>query len=179
MTHSHHAQGSPLPHSHSPNRAGAPERLHTQHAANSPRSLRQERPGYSHSHGHSESHHHGHSHSHSHSHNHDHNHNSLSGDLHSPPNTGLSLNGQKMDHQHILTPTKVGLSSFEPPSGTVTVEHAHASAGERSRFTGLMLSYTEGISLLHSILIEKDSRRIFYFMRYGQFIMTFGMTLTS
>ena len=42
--------------------------------------------------------------------------------------------------------------------------HGTHSHGNHSRFTGAMLSATSGSPLLHSILIEKDSRRIFYFM---------------
>jgi zinc transporter 5/7 len=43
--------------------------------------------------------------------------------------------------------------------------HSHGAAEKRSRFTRTVLPYTEGWTLLHSILKEKDSRRIFYFMR--------------
>jgi zinc transporter 5/7 len=42
--------------------------------------------------------------------------------------------------------------------------HSHCSVEKRSRFTRTMLLYTERWTLLHSILKEKDSRRIFYFM---------------
>lgn len=45
--------------------------------------------------------------------------------------------------------------------------HSHGTAEKRSRFTRTVLPYTEGWTLLHSILKEKDSRRIFYFMRYA------------
>lgn len=47
----------------------------------------------------------------------------------------------------------------------VTHSHSHGAAEKRSMFTRALLSYTEGWMLLHSILKEKDSRRIFYFMR--------------
>jgi zinc transporter 5/7 len=43
--------------------------------------------------------------------------------------------------------------------------HNHAHPPEsRSRATTFLLSLTSGSSLMHQILIEKDSRRIFYFM---------------
>lgn len=43
--------------------------------------------------------------------------------------------------------------------------HSHRRVEARSRFTRMVLPYTESLPLLHSILKEKDSRRIFYFMR--------------
>jgi zinc transporter 5/7 len=42
--------------------------------------------------------------------------------------------------------------------------HSHGAVEKRSRFTSTVLQYTERWTLLHSILKEKDSRRIFYFM---------------
>lgn len=49
----------------------------------------------------------------------------------------------------------------------VTHQHVHALQEEsHSRITGILLLATENWPLLHKILAEKDSRRIFYFMRY-------------
>lgn len=46
-------------------------------------------------------------------------------------------------------------------------QHVHAPQEEsHSRISGLLLSATEDWPLLHKILVEKDSRRIFYFMWY-------------
>jgi len=47
--------------------------------------------------------------------------------------------------------------------------HAHAHShsdekAERSLFTRTILPYTVRFPILHAILVEKDSRRIFYFM---------------
>lgn len=47
--------------------------------------------------------------------------------------------------------------------------HAHAHShsdekAERSLFTRTILPYTARFPILHAILVEKDSRRIFYFM---------------
>lgn len=42
--------------------------------------------------------------------------------------------------------------------------HSHDMAEKRSGFTHAVLPYAERWTLLHSILKEKDSRRIFYFM---------------
>ena len=41
---------------------------------------------------------------------------------------------------------------------------SHDHAGPHSRITEFLLQSSENWSLLHSILVEKDSRRIFYFM---------------
>ncbi|KAI9793777.1 MAG: putative zinc transporter msc2 [Piccolia ochrophora] len=54
-------------------------------------------------------------------------------------------------------------------------DHRRASEGDReaaashsnkphSRLTGFLLEHVEGLPILHSVLSEKDSRRIFYFM---------------
>ena len=45
-------------------------------------------------------------------------------------------------------------------------DHKPSHEGHHSRFTGLLLNATHRWPLIHSILAEKDSRRIFYFMRY-------------
>lgn len=50
-----------------------------------------------------------------------------------------------------------------------THDHHHSHSyysSESSKITKLILSYSEPYPLLHSILREKDSRRIFYFMGY-------------
>lgn len=48
-------------------------------------------------------------------------------------------------------------------------EGSHSSSSlveSKSRFTNFILSRTQNSPLLHTIMLEKDSRRIFYFMRY-------------
>ncbi|KAM0718279.1 hypothetical protein Q7P37_006611 [Cladosporium fusiforme] len=45
----------------------------------------------------------------------------------------------------------------------VNTRHHHHADGDYSRFTHFVLSYCEPGSLVHSIIIEKDSRRIAYF----------------
>lgn len=47
----------------------------------------------------------------------------------------------------------------KPPKST------HDHSAERSRFTNFLLPYTAQWPLLYSVMTEKDSRRIFYFMR--------------
>jgi zinc transporter 5/7 len=44
--------------------------------------------------------------------------------------------------------------------------HGHDHTAERSKFTALLLPYTSRYPLLHAIMTDKDSRRIFYFMSY-------------
>lgn len=44
--------------------------------------------------------------------------------------------------------------------------HDHDNAGGRSKFTAMLLPYTSRYPLLHAIMTDKDSRRIFYFMSY-------------
>lgn len=44
--------------------------------------------------------------------------------------------------------------------------HGHDQTAERSKFTALLLPYTSRYPLLHAIMTDKDSRRIFYFMSY-------------
>lgn len=48
--------------------------------------------------------------------------------------------------------------------------HHHAKISEPSRATKLILHYSEPYPLLYSILRERDSRRIFYFMRFAAFL---------
>ena len=91
-----------------------------------------------HSHDHHDDHH---DHSHSHSHSHDHSHS------HSHPH----------DHSH----------SHDHHGHGHGHSHSHEDdKGKRSMFTRMILPYTTKFPILNAILIEKDSRRIFYFMAY-------------
>ena len=61
-------------------------------------------------------------------------------------------------------------------------DHTTHSHGNHSKLTGVLISASEGFPLLHSILIEKDSRRILYFMclNFGfMLIQTFYAVLTG
>ena len=55
-------------------------------------------------------------------------------------------------------------SAFSKPSHTHQ-QHTVPNLGPHSQFTDLLLYIFKDWSLLHSILVEKDSRRIFYFMK--------------
>ncbi|KAI1208472.1 cation efflux protein [Annulohypoxylon truncatum] len=69
-------------------------------------------------------------------------------------------------------------SGYDAPTGDVLHEHTHdhdhshdhdhhdghGHAATYSKFTGLLLPYTSRWPLIHAIMTEKDSRRIFYFM---------------
>ncbi|KAM7200810.1 Cation efflux family domain containing protein [Rhypophila sp. PSN 637] len=85
-----------------------------------------------------ESHSHSHAHAHSHSHDHDHDHNHDHKHSHEP------------DHKH-------GHDHHDH-------NHGHSHSKDRSTFTKLLLPYTARWPLIHAIVTEKDSRRIFYFM---------------
>ncbi|KAK3318765.1 cation efflux family-domain-containing protein [Apodospora peruviana] len=51
-------------------------------------------------------------------------------------------------------------------------DHGESHSVERSKFTSLLLPYTSKSPLLHAIMTEKDSRRIFYFMLLNLSFMT-------
>ncbi len=179
MTHGHnHGHGHLHSHSHSPGR---------KYSANTPKSLKSERSNSSlHAHSLSESHlEHEHTHSHHHSHSHDRE-PSPSRYLPTPPNSnGLppiaAFEKQTYPAYELsLTQSQVSqVSPYEPPINAVNVtphDHGHHShrrtppAEPRSRFTTILLPLVLRWPLLHTILAEKDSRRIFYFMRYAHII---------
>lgn len=68
----------------------------------------------------------------------------------------------------LLTPTNASFSEHykapeaKPPK-PLAGSHDHST--ERSKFTNMLLPYTAKWPLLHTVMTEKDSRRIFYFMR--------------
>ncbi|ELQ38516.1 cation efflux protein/ zinc transporter [Pyricularia oryzae Y34] len=67
--------------------------------------------------------------------------------------------------KHVLTPSQASFDiKYDAPAQGVTHVHDHGSSAERSRFTNLILPFPAKWPLLHAIVTEKDSRRIFYFM---------------
>jgi zinc transporter 5/7 len=86
----------------------------------------------------------GHSHK-DHDHDYDHTHND-----HDHDHDHSNYNHSHHDHKHHV--------------------HSHSATIKPSRFTLLILPYTESWPLLNTIMKEKDSRRIFYFMRYISFM---------
>ena len=65
----------------------------------------------------------------------------------------------------LLTPTDAKFDvgrEYQPPSASK--DHVPHGPIERSKFTSFVLTLTERWPLIHTILVEKDSRRIFYFM---------------
>ena len=165
IPHGHnHGHGHLHSHSHSPGR---------QYSASSPRSLKSERSnGNLHAHSISESHiepQHTHSHHHSHSHVREH---STSQYLPTPPDSnGLPPIAafEKQTYQtHELSPLQLQASLYEDPVFNDHRDHSHHLGpipGPRSRFTNFLLPFVLKWPLLHTIMAEKDSRRIFYFMR--------------
>ncbi len=62
---------------------------------------------------------------------------------------------------------------YDAPGSDVLDEHGHKHDDHHhshgvgySKFTALLLPYTSRWPLIHAIMTEKDSRRIFYFMGY-------------
>lgn len=169
MAHGHgHHHGNGHLHSHSHSHSQSPSHSHShspsgQYPANTVKALRQEGSnGSLHSHSHSEpGFDHGHSHNHSHSGSHRHRHQPTADTQSSalPPTAAWS----EKQNGH--------MNSYEPPLDDVKHTHGHShshssSLEPRSKFTGLLLPMVQRWPLLHTILAAKDSRRIFYFMRY-------------
>ncbi|KAH6673484.1 cation efflux family-domain-containing protein [Halenospora varia] len=173
MTHSHSHLGHGHSHSHSP----APSRPYP---SNTPRSLKPERSnGSLHSHSYSVPHF---EHNHTHNdHGHNHNHNHIQSPSPCPPtppySNGISPVAGPFEKR--LPSYSPPLQSYAPPVNNVMEDdhghdhkhdhghhnHKHGTATEpRSKFTSLILPLASRWPLLHTILAEKDSRRIFYFM---------------
>ncbi|TVY35159.1 putative zinc transporter [Lachnellula subtilissima] len=167
INHSHHGHGHVHSHSHSP---PSPVRGYP---AKTPSTLKQE-VSTGHLHSLSESHvdhvhenirAHNHNHSHAHSHEREHSHSpSLPYGNFIPP---AKFETQPHDH------STHQIASYEPPVNDVHVEphdhahpsHKHSHAVEpQSKFTSLVLPMVLRWPLIHTIMAEKDSRRIFYFM---------------
>lgn len=122
-----------------------------------------------HDHDHGHNHSHSHSHTHSEPHTHTHHANSMQPRQNVPPPL-LPSNGWKTTStsagKHLITPVTAGFSEqYEAPEPQGT-EPPHDHSAERSKFTNMLLPYTSKWPILHAIMTEKDSRRIFYFMRY-------------
>lgn len=187
--HSHHGHGHVHSHahsqSHSHSHSTSPSRTFS---SNSPKNLRAERSnGSLHSHMHSSSesslnHNHEHDFRHLNTSAHSHKHDRIPS-LPTPPNSSVlpPLSGpfdKKLEYSPLSQ-----ISSYEPPSNDI-MPHSHdhhdhdhhdshihihgapKATDPRSRFTSFVLPYVQRWPLLHTIMAEKDSRRIFYFMRW-------------
>lgn len=74
----------------------------------------------------------------------------------------------------LVTPKNASFSeSYKAPEAKLP-KSIHDHSAERSRFTNLLLPYTAKWPLLHTVMTEKDSRRIFYFMRLASCMTNFG-----
>ena len=175
--HHQHGPDNACSHSHSHSHAHS----HTSSLASlSPsRSRKESRPNGAHSHSHS------HSHSHARSHQHDinqsqHRANSNIGIQKDIPPPLASSGQWKIESTpggtSLLSPTAASFDVagvYEPPAASRPRAHSHAHQHhdhgvKRSKFTALLLRYTPAFPLLHAVVVEKDSRRIFYFMRLVQ-----------
>lgn len=136
--------------------------------------------GHIHQHTHSLPHGSSHSHDHTaHAHTRSDSRSRMQGRQNLPPPL-LTGNGWKTSAtaagKPLVTPTNTSFAvQYKPPTATLP-KAAHDPSAERSRFTNALLPYTAPWPLLHSVMTEKDSRRIFYFMRYTDFIhkLTYG-----
>ncbi len=69
--------------------------------------------------------------------------------------------------QPLISPTDGAFnteSKYDAPDHAVPRHDSHDHPAPKSAFTNLLLPYTSNWPLLHAIMVEKDSRRIFYFM---------------
>jgi len=126
--------------------------------------------------------------SHNHDHNSSHHHANSTVSLQSRPDvaplapsshwrTGSTAGGKPL-----ITPTDSSFDlahKYEAPSQSHSHHHHdhhdhHDHGAERSKFTGLLLNYTSKWPLLHAIMTEKDSRRIFYFMTFVSLPLVYG-----
>lgn len=69
----------------------------------------------------------------------------------------------------IVAPTGSRFSSYEGPPDQSHIGHVHYKhhhSAEASFVTDFFLRYTSNWPMLHTIMTDKDSRRILYFMMY-------------
>jgi len=169
-----HMNGHSHAHSHSHSQPHTPPSLGSLAHARTPRSARSNssKQGY-------DDHDHGHNHVHDHDHekeNRAHNgaqHRANSNhSIQARPKLPLPLsspNGWKTVStaagKAVTTPTHGTFEqTYEAPAQSILGAHNHSSV-PRSAFTKFLLPYTARYPVLHAIMAEKDSRRIFYFMR--------------
>lgn len=118
-------------------------------------------------------------HSHRHSHAHDHNHSHSRPNIPAPlSNGGHWRTGSTAGGKPLITPTHASFDAngtYQAPPESDAHDHHHkhdhdhhdhVKSVEKSKFTGFLLPYTAKWPLLHTVMTEKDSRRIFYFMAY-------------
>lgn len=162
-------------HSHSNSNSHSPSAsLSSLHAPRSrkdsrARSHAHDRQDHGHSHGDSHDHDHDHDHGHDHSHSHSRDRSGTNGNRSRKPPPLAPSGHWRMESTaggtSLLTPTDPKFDigrEYQPP--TASKDHAPHGPVERSKFTTLLLPLTERWPLIHTILVEKDSRRIFYFM---------------
>lgn len=158
--HHHHSSE----HIHMPNHSRSPPSLSSLHT---PRSHRASDPAPN---GSANMHHHEHGHALEHNHaqfrpNSNHSSKSRSN---APP--ALANGHWKTDStaggKPLITPSHASFDAAGTYQAPTPSDPQHDRIIERSRFTNFLLPYTSKWPLLHAIVAEKDSRRIFYFMSY-------------
>ncbi|ROW04443.1 hypothetical protein VMCG_05016 [Cytospora schulzeri] len=125
-----------------------------------------------HDHDHDHEHTYTHSHHHSEPHPHDHGSHDRRASTIQPRHNGhsplLTSGGWKTTitpaGKQVITPTASDFpAKYEAPEAKHP-KPAHDPSAERSKFTKALLPYTSKWPILHAVMTEKDSRRIFYFM---------------
>ncbi|KAI0841307.1 cation efflux protein [Hypoxylon sp. FL0890] len=134
----------------------------------------------------------GHGHGHGHGHDHDHDHDHIDHDAQVQARQNLTQyransfiplqrrenrpSPLRKNTEDLPSPQKNDMidspkiPEYKPPTASVLHDHKHGSDGHHahgatySKFTALLLPYTSRWPLIHAIMTEKDSRRIFYFM---------------
>lgn len=117
-----------------------------------------------------------HDHGHAHGHDHGHGHTQFRANANqtamsrsngpTPLANGHWRTGSTAGGKPLITPTHASFDAAGAYQAPAPSDPQHDHHVERSRFTNLLLPFTSEWPLLHTILVEKDSRRIFYFMSY-------------
>ncbi|KAK4234548.1 cation efflux family-domain-containing protein [Achaetomium macrosporum] len=161
--HHHHGSDTVFSHSHSHSHSSSLSSLSPS------RNRKESRPNGAHSHARSNQHDDNHSHYRTNT--------NLPMQINVPPPLAASTQWKiesTSGGKTLVSPTAASFDAagvYEPPVAPRSRSHSHSHhhhhdrhSTPRSRFTELLCSYTSGWPLLHTVLIEKDSRRIFYFM---------------
>ncbi|KAH7328064.1 cation efflux family-domain-containing protein [Stachybotrys elegans] len=117
----------------------------------------------SHQHAHTHSHSHSRSHSRGHGHNHDHCSHAHADHDHGHDHSHKHVHDSH-DHEHNHDHDHDHDHDHYHPQQPHDHHDHHEHAKERSLFTRLILPYVARVPILHAIVAEKDSRRIFYFL---------------
>lgn len=120
--------------------------------------------GHNFDHNQSQSQSHERSHDHDHPHSQNHSHNDNHGHDHAHTNSHAFESQPSGATPYTPTQATFDRSSYAAPEMSTAVFDQVAAPGSLSRFTEFLMQYTAQYPLVHAVMKEKDSRRIFYFM---------------